>query len=139
MALGRFAMIRVIPLVVPLVLALELSVCAAAAGAPGAYACASRSDIVGSCFEVRGRLSFWNGAPSARIWPVGTKRLLGVHSDVLPPTLESKMRSFDPERSFDTEAWANFTVCPFQKAKAGHMQFVCIESWRKLSMRYREK
>ena len=62
-----------------------------------------------------------------------------MHFDVLPPVLESKMDSFDSQSRFDTEAWANFTVCPFVKEKAGHMQFVCIESWRNLSMRHREK
>lgn len=90
------------------------------------YVCASHPNIVASCFEVHGRLSFWNGAPSARIWPVGTKRLLGVHSDILPPALEQK------PRGFETEWWADFTVCPFTPSQPGHMQFVCIESWRHL-------
>lgn len=35
------------------------------AGGGGLYACASRADLVGPCFAMRGRLSFWNGARSA--------------------------------------------------------------------------
>jgi hypothetical protein len=103
---------------------------ATAQGTPAAYECAARSDLVGPCFEVRGRLSFWNGAPSARIWPVGTKRLLGVHSDLLPPALAQT-------HGFDTELWARFTVCPFTASKPGRMQFVCIDSWRDLTIRHR--
>lgn len=95
------------------------------------YECATRADLVAPCFEVRGRLSFWNGAPSARIWPVGTKRLLGVHLDILPPALIAK------PHGFDTELWAWFAVCPLSKPVPGHMQFVCIESWRDLSIRPR--
>src|SRR6185437_7143685 len=30
------------------------------------------------CFSVRGRLSAWNGAPTFRLHPDGSKRLLGV-------------------------------------------------------------
>jgi hypothetical protein len=115
-----------------LVLVLGTSVKVEGDSAGASYACASRPDIVGPCFELRGRLSFWNGAPSARIWPVGTKRMLGVHSDILPPELETKMMSFDPQR-FDTEAWAHFMVCPLTHYRAGPMQFVCIESWHNLS------
>jgi hypothetical protein len=95
------------------------------------YACAANPDIVASCFAVRGRLSFWNGAPSARLWPVGTTRLLGIHNDVLPPNFTSMARDFD------TEIWGAFEVCPFTPRKSGSMQFVCIESWRDISIRQR--
>ena len=101
------------------------------------YRCATRPDVVGPCVDLRGRLSFWNGAPSARIWPVATKRLLGVHADVLPPALDAEMTRFDPQQRFDTEAWARFTVCPLTRYRIGHMQFVCIEAWRDLSFRHR--
>jgi hypothetical protein len=123
--------------VLPLLLVRWIIAGAAAEISPAPYACASRSDIVGPCVEVRGRLSFWNGAPSARIWPVGTKRMLGVHSDELPPTLEVQMERYEPRHRFDTEVWANFTVCPFTGSRPGRMQFVCIESWRNLSFSHR--
>jgi hypothetical protein len=110
---------------------------AEATGLP--YRCASRPDIAGRCFALRGRLSFWNGAPSARIWPLGTNRLIGVQFDVLPPTLDAEMTRFDPQRSFDTEVWANFTLCPFTRYRKGRMQFVCIEAWRNAAFRHRKQ
>ena len=103
------------------------------------YACASRSDIVGPCFNIRGRLSYWNGAPSARIWPVGTKRLIGVHFDVLPPALEAEMIKYDPRRSFYTEVWADFRLCPFTRYREGRMQFACIEAWHNVTFRHRKE
>ena len=103
----------------------------ASASASAELACAARSEIVAPCFEVRGRLSFWNGTPSARIWRIGTTRMLGVHNDELPPELVSR------RSSFDTELWGTFTVCPLTNRSAGHMQYVCIESWRDISVRER--
>jgi len=95
-------------------------------------ACKRNPEIVAPCFTVYGRLSFWNGAPSARIWRVGTNRMLGVHSDILPKGIQEKMRDFD------TELWGHFEVCPFTKEQPGHMQFVCIEAWRNVRVRQRE-
>ncbi|TMH32909.1 MAG: hypothetical protein E6H66_13125 [Betaproteobacteria bacterium] len=97
------------------------------------YACSANPGIVGPCFELGGRLSFWNGAPSARIWRVGTSRMLGIHYDQLPPGLASQMTSFD------TEAWGTFGVCPFTRQSPGRMQSVCIESWRDLRFRERKR
>ncbi len=94
--------------------------------------CKENPEIVAPCFTVYGRLSFWNGAPSARIWRVGTKRMLGIHFDILPKEIQEKMRDFD------TELWGDFEVCPFRKEQPGHMQFVCIEGWRNVKVRQRE-
>src|SRR5579872_4874372 len=86
------------------------------------YRCEGRAEIVGACFEVRGRLSFWNGAPSARIWRVGTRRVLGIHNDELPPKLaevidqagagdaKSGTGSFAGSKP---ELWGTFRVCPY--------------------------
>src|SRR5438105_15763710 len=40
-----------------------------------------------SCYRAHGRLNFANGAPSYRIWKIGTKRILGIYSGPLayPP------------------------------------------------------
>lgn len=84
--------------------------------------CERNPNVVAKCFLVHGRLSFYNGTPSARIWKIGTKHILGIHSDVLPGELGLKMTSFD------TEAFGDFRVCPFTKEKSGEMQFVCIAS-----------
>lgn len=102
-----------------------------------AYACATRADVVGPCVTLRGRLSFWNGVPSARIWPVGTRRLLGVRHDVLPPALVGWMNTVAPQRGSNPEVWAIFTVCPLTRDEVGHMQFVCIDAWRAPSLRAR--
>ena len=40
--------------------------------------CRGNTDLVGECFEFHGRMFVSNGTPGVRIWPVGTKRLLGV-------------------------------------------------------------
>ena len=131
--------IPLVPLLLSFVLPAAFTGRAIADASANAYSCASQPGLVAPCFEVRGRLSFWNGAPSARIWRVGTKRMLGVHLDRLPPALEVEMDRFDPRQRFDTEAWANFTVCPFTPSVPGRMQFVCIESWRRLAMRHRTR
>lgn len=86
--------------------------------------CKTDPDIIGACFTVHGRLSFWNGGPSARIWRVGTKRILGDHDDwPLPEKLADHM-------NWETEAWGDFEVCPFTKERPGGMQMVCVESAR---------
>lgn len=104
---------------------------ACGAAQPADYACAADPHVVAPCFQVRGRLSYWNGTPSARIWRAGTTRMLGIHNDVLPPGLASQLRGFD------ADAWGLFEVCPFTRDVPGHMQFVCIESWRDLAVRPR--
>ena len=98
---------------------------------PATSACEGRTELVAPCFEVSGRLSYWNGTPSARIWRVGTPRMLGIHHDELPEQLRSRMTGFNDE------LWADFKVCPFTPLKAGHMQLVCIASWRNLQARRR--
>ena len=44
----------------------------------GKMACRQHPQLVAPCFQIRGRLSVYNGAPALRIWPIGSKRLLGV-------------------------------------------------------------
>jgi hypothetical protein len=114
-----------------LFLAFLLTVCNFAAAQAAPSACATHSEVVAPCFSFRGRLSFWNGTPSARIWRVGSKRILGVSDDKLPAELKSHVKTFD------TELWGNFTVCPFTRSRPGHMQLVCIESWRDITTRER--
>lgn len=57
--------------------------------------------------------------------------MLGVHNDELPVGLASQ------RSNFDTELWGAFNVCPLTTRNAGQMQYVCIESWRDLSVRQR--
>jgi hypothetical protein len=88
---------------------------------PAYEACKADPDITGACFNVYGRLSIWNGAPSLRIWRIGTKRILGVQNETLPEGVANRM-------DFGVEATGDFEVCPFTEERAGEMQMVCVES-----------
>lgn len=92
--------------------------------------CEHSRSVVAKCFIVRGRLGFYNGAPSARIWIIGTKRLLGVHEDILPDELSSKMTSFG------MQAFGDFRVCPLTPEKPGVMQIVCIVSTKNIKYKH---
>jgi hypothetical protein len=43
---------------------------------PSKKSCKEHPMLSGPCFKVRGRMSFYNGNPTVRIWPLGTKRML---------------------------------------------------------------
>ncbi|MBL7986181.1 MAG: hypothetical protein JNM91_14335 [Flavobacteriales bacterium] len=76
-----------------------------------------------STFTFRGRLSYWNGNPSFRIWPVGTTRLLGIRGVCLNSL---DLGIWNPYH--DHELWADFTVSTITPREHGVMQFVCIRS-----------
>ena len=91
------------------------------------------------CRWVEGRLSAYNGTPTFRIWPKGTRRLLGVVSrsgmsdgaDLLPP----KVSRMGP--SFDHDLWGSFRVCPKIPERAGWMRMVVVTDARHLTARER--
>jgi hypothetical protein len=91
-------------------------------------ACKKDPRVTGACFAVHGRLSFYNGGPSTRLWVIGTHHMLGV------PTEESEMPGYLSKLmvSFDDTVYGDFVVCPYRKYEEGHMQFVCIESGQHL-------
>lgn len=109
-----------------------IGVRASALGEQHEVKCSQDPQLVAACFDVRGRLSFSNGSPSARIWPVGTNRMLGIHRDVLPDDVQALMQDFDDE------VWATFTVCPYTREKAGAMRFVCIAEARHMRQTRRD-
>jgi len=100
--------------------------------------CRSRPDVVGKCYRVQGRLSVYNGTPSIRLWPRGSKRLLGIIDpndtsnvpgpSVLPEEIKSKL-------DWDKNVFGDFLVCPLTRSQPGKMQTVCIESGRNLIVR----
>ncbi len=92
--------------------------------AVAASACRGNPEVIGACFAVHGRLSYYNGNPSFRIWPVSSKRLLGVLDDERP-IVPINLR---PYLATDTKVYGDFLVCPFTPEKAGAMQMVCVES-----------
>jgi len=84
------------------------------------------------CFTVRGRLSVANGAPTFRLRPDGTRRVLGVFGGdadaasptVLPPKVRAAMTPAAPGEL--TPVIGSFRVCPFAPERAGWMRPVCI-------------
>lgn len=92
-------------------------------------ACKADKRVVAACFKVHGRLSNWNGNPSARIWIIGTKRMLGVEGDTdYPIALKTRVGHFDDVATGD------FEVCPFTPKRKGWMQIVCIASVSNIRM-----
>jgi len=105
---------------------------------PEARSCKSRPEVVGKCFNVHGRLSVYNGTPSIRLWPLGTKRLLGVidpkdasnapGETILPVDIKNKL-------DWNKDVFGDFIVCPLTRQQAGRMQTVCIDSGKNLIIR----
>jgi len=94
-----------------------------------------------TCYWTHGRLNFYNGAPSYRIWKIGTKRILGVYSgpSTYPPrtAADSELPEFPANidkvfRPPTNSIFADFEVCPLEPERKGEMQAVCIESARKI-------
>lgn len=84
--------------------------------------CKNRSDLADKCYETRGRLGFYNGTPSFRVWKVGTNRLLGLVGGEVPVMPAGLFLGVD------ALVFADYLVCPFTKDRPGWMQMVCIES-----------
>lgn len=101
--------------------------------------CREHPQLVASCFTVHGRMNYWNGNPSVRIWKVGTKRILGVSEQRfavegysnLPDEIAAKL-------SWESDLFGNFVVCPFTAEKPGVMQLVCVDSASNLVVRKRK-
>jgi hypothetical protein len=95
----------------------------------GCKPCRLHPQVIGKSFVVHGALRLYNGMPSARVWGIGTKRILGISEGRfylegycnLPKWLEAKM-------DWDTEIIGDFVVYPFTKDKPGVMRLVCIDT-----------
>jgi len=99
--------------------------------------CRARADVVGKCFTVHGRLSVYNGTPSIRLWPLGSKRLLGVIdpkdvSNAPGPSILPK--SIGEKLDWDKNVFGDFLVCPLTRSQPGKMQTICIESGKNLKI-----
>jgi hypothetical protein len=100
-------------------------------------ACAASPSRVGECFTVHGRLTACGGSPAARIWIVGTQRILGVVAanghpagdNQLPEWLEAEMFAATP---CSKAAFGDFTVCPLTSDRPGVMRSVCVTSAEKV-------
>lgn len=85
--------------------------------------CRRNPAVVANCFAVHGRIQVYNGAFNVRIWPVGSKRLLGV----LPQEAEIVPDNVRRHLSFEKTIYGDFLVCPFTNDKPGEMRMVCIQ------------
>ena len=100
--------------------------------------CKSDPRLVGACYVIHGRVTFGLGTPALRIWPVGTKRMLGVTAgpiadDADDPIAPKEMLKFAP----DVEGiYGDFEVCPFTPERNGHMQMVCVQSVKNLVVKH---
>ena len=91
--------------------------------------CRAHPALSGACFRVRGRMSLYNGAPSVRIWPVGSTRLLGVSQQrFADPAICNLPDALAGQLSPDDDVFADFEVCPFTSERAGVMRLVCVDS-----------
>ncbi len=103
-----------------------------------ARSCRTRPDVVGRCFNVHGRLSVYNGTPSIRLWPIGSKRMLGVLDPndassapgptVLPDDIKQKL-------DWNKDVFGDFFVCPLSRKQPGRMQTICLDSGKHLNVR----
>ncbi len=93
-------------------------------------------DVKPPCFVVHGRLSLWNGTPSARIWIVGTKRVLGVSDSLTGP--EAMPEAVRGRLTWDVDLFGDYTFCPITDEKAGVMRLGCIQSATNLRERPRK-
>jgi hypothetical protein len=93
-----------------------------------AQSCKNNPKIIGACYTVHARAT--EGADTVRIylWPVGSKRMLGVTGgptldDAVAPIFPINLR-IDPGE----QVYGDFEVCPFTPERKGHLQLVCVES-----------
>jgi hypothetical protein len=91
--------------------------------------CKGNAKVVGACYPVHGRLSMGADSVRLRLWPVGTKRMLGVTAG---PRIDDADDPIRPRSlkfsSLDDDIYGDFEVCPFTPERKGAMQLVCIES-----------
>lgn len=106
------------------------------------------------CYWTHGRLSVWEGgAPSYRLWKIGTRRLLGVFKGPSRFPAFTDDDGFNPEfpanldRAYELDGlhwkwtspppvFADFEVCPLEQEKKGEMQAVCIESAKNIFIQH---
>jgi hypothetical protein len=106
------------------------------------------------CYWIHGRLNYYIGDPSYRIWKVGTNRILGIYSGraimlrspasfekdgedpEFPPNLDKvytdeykhRVLANVPSPDLSDPVFADFEICPLEPERKGEMQSSCIES-----------
>lgn len=100
--------------------------------------CKGNPKLVGDCLVVHGRMTFANGSHNVRIWPIGTRRLLGVQ--YVPGSITKRYpdgafwmpTELSDISTFGVDIFGDFEVCPLSRKTPGAMQFVCVESAKNL-------
>lgn len=91
--------------------------------------CKGNPKIVAACFSIHARANLGADTVPIYLWPVGTKRRLGVTGG---PTLDDAVEPIYPKNlrfpSNSADVFGDFEVCPFTPRKEGHLQLVCVES-----------
>lgn len=95
-----------------------------------------RSEQVMIATTVHGRLRYFNGSPTARIWIVGENHMLGIR-DADPGV--NMPRELSDLMSFDRDVFADFVVEPLTEFKPGVMRIVRIVSAAKVVVTENEK
>jgi len=125
---------------VTLFFAAILIVSAAPGRAPKRKIACKTAENATSCYRTHGRLAAYNGTPTMRLWKIGTKRIMAIHSgpgfkvgddheNLDPEMPENLERALKP---FQNVVFADFEICPLEPEVAGTMQRVCIESAKKI-------
>lgn len=96
----------------------------------------------GLCRQIHGRLAFYNGTPSFRVWQIGTHHLFGIYSSAeglrcdqsgacrdnespqLPKGIPDSFFKDVPPRA---AVFADFDICPLEPVAAGAMQAACLQ------------
>ena len=75
--------------------------------------CEGNPKVVAACYVVHGRASLGADSVRVRIWPVGTKRMLGVTGG---PTIDDAINAIYPKQlefvSPGDDIYGDFLVCP---------------------------
>ena len=90
--------------------------------------CKNDPRVTQACITVHGRLGFYNGTPSTRMWAIGTHHMFSVPTE--KEEMPKYLRKLVP--TFDDEVYGDFLVCPYKKRLPEHMQPVCVESGKNL-------
>ena len=111
------------------------------ARSPSAFepkSCREHPQLIGKCFNVRGRLSVYNGAPAVRLWRIGTRRVLGISEQRFSlPDYRNLPEDLTKQLNGENEIFGDFLVCPFTPAKPREMQLVCIDSAKNVVVKKR--
>ena len=104
------------------------------------HLCHEHPQLVGKCFTIRGRMSYYNGTPSVRIWRIGTTRILGVSEGRFKiPGFVNLPRKIESKLSLHTDLFGDFVVCPFTPDEPGVMRLVCVDSAKDLKVRPKKR